>query len=270
MPQRHSYGRIKDKPDSRDFIYHIEQDVKRIEEKVEKTPSPVDLRSQDSPIVDQGQLGSCTANAWAGALAFLEIKDGLQDSSGQLNFSRLFIYYNERVIEGTPTQDSGAELRDGAKTLAGQGSCYETTWPYDISQFATQPPANAVTEGTSHEITQYFRINDGDTASMKACLDAGFPFVFGFTVYDSFESGQVAQTGVVPMPNVNNEQVLGGHAVMCVGYDDNAQTFLCRNSWGTSWGMSGYFTLPYAYLTDPTLASDFWTVRKGTNMVAHP
>jgi C1A family cysteine protease len=298
-PKKHNYnGWRKDHPDSRDFIYHAGQDMKREVKKAEvvetgawddfvtwlknsfcpkptppptpPTPTPpvnnhVDLRPQDSPIEDQGDLGSCTANAWAGALQFLEIKDGLQEKTGGLNFSRLFIYWNERAIEGTTSTDSGAELRDGASTLASQGSCYEATWAYDISKFVVQPPANAYTEGTQHEITQYFRITT--LADIKACLDAGFPFVFGFTVYSSFESDVVAQTGVVPMPGPN-ESILGGHAVMCLGYDDASQRFICRNSWGSSWGQKGYFTIPYAYLINSNLASDFWTVRKGMNMLA--
>jgi len=95
---------------------------------------------------------------------------------------------------------------------------------------------------------------------MKGCLASGYPFVFGFTVYESFESDQVAKTGVAPMP-ATNEKVLGGHAVLAAGYDDGSQRFLVRNSWGPDWGMGGYFTLPYAYLTDANLADDFWTVR---------
>jgi len=97
-------------------------------------------------------------------------------------------------------------------------------------------------------------------SQMKGCLASGFPFVFGFTVYDSFESQDVAKTGVVPMP-ASGESVLGGHAVLAVGYDDGQQRFIVRNSWGTGWGMHGYFTMPYAYLTDRGLASDFWTIR---------
>jgi C1A family cysteine protease len=288
-PKKHNLsGWKKDHYDPNDFIYHAGQDIMKVET-VEKgiwqdfwnwlmsifdpkpNPSPtppdnsvVDMRCLDSPIVDQGDLGSCTANAWAGALAFLEIKDGLQEQTGALNFSRLFIYYNERVIEGTVNTDSGAELRDGAKTLAQQGSCYEATWAYDIGKFAVQPPTNAYTEGTNHEITQYFSITT--LADMKACLDAGFPFVYGFTVYNSFESLSVEVTGVVPMPG-SNDYTVGGHAVMCLGYNDASQRFICRNSWGTDWGQEGYFTIPYAYLSDPTLASDFWTVRKGMNML---
>jgi C1A family cysteine protease len=285
---RHHFGWVKDHPDPRDFIYHPEIDRRAVPVQgniftdfwnwlmslFHPTPPPpppdnkkVDMRSQDSPIEDQGQLGSCTANAVAGALQFLEIKDGLQDSSGQLNFSRLFVYYNERVIEGTVNTDAGAELRDGIKTLASQGSCFETTWPYDISQFTVQPPASAYTEASGHEITSYFSITNLN--DMKACLDAGFPFIFGFTVYDSFESPTVDTTGVVPMPGPL-DYVIGGHAVMCLGYDDSTQRFICRNSWGTGWGMQGYFTIPFAYLSDPNLASDFWTIRRGTNMLASP
>jgi len=95
---------------------------------------------------------------------------------------------------------------------------------------------------------------------MKGCLASSYPFIFGFTVYDSFESQPVAQTGVVPMPG-STERVLGGHCVVAVGYDDSQQRFIVRNSWGTSWGIQGYCTMPYAYLTDSNLASDFWTIR---------
>ena len=92
---------------------------------------------------------------------------------------------------------------------------------------------------------------------MKGCLASGYPFVFGFTVYESFESDQVAQTGHVPMPQAG-EQVVGGHAVLAVGYDDSNQWFIVRNSWGPNWGMQGYFTMPYLYLLDPNLSGDFW------------
>ena len=99
-----------------------------------------------------------------------------------------------------------------------------------------------------------------DLAQMKGCLAAGYPFVFGFTVYDAFESGVVAKTGVLNMPT-SAEQVVGGHAVLCVGYDDAAQRFIVRNSWGAKWGQKGYFTMPYAYMITRGLASDFWTIR---------
>jgi C1A family cysteine protease len=95
---------------------------------------------------------------------------------------------------------------------------------------------------------------------MRGCLAAGYPFVFGFTVYSSFEGQEVAKTGVVSMPTPD-EQVVGGHAVLAVGYDDASQAFIVRNSWGAGWGQEGYFTMPYAYLTTRALSSDFWTIR---------
>jgi C1A family cysteine protease len=146
------------------------------------------------------------------------------------------------------------------KTLASQGACFETTWPYDITQFTDQPSAPAYTEGTQHLILTYQHITDLN--QMKSCLASGYPFVFGITVYDSFESDSVTATGVVPLP-ASTESVLGGHALLAVGYDDSTQTFIFRNSWGTSWGQAGYGTIPYAYLTNPNLASDFWYITKG-------
>ena len=95
---------------------------------------------------------------------------------------------------------------------------------------------------------------------MKTCLAEGFPFVFGFAVYESFEAPEVAKTGVVVMPG-KNEDLLGGHAVLAVGYDDTTQRILVKNSWGTKWGMRGYFTMPYAYVSNRELADDFWVIR---------
>jgi C1A family cysteine protease len=95
---------------------------------------------------------------------------------------------------------------------------------------------------------------------MKGCLASGYPFVFGFTVYSSFEGAKVAQSGIVPMPG-SAEKPIGGHAVLAVGYDDDTREFLVRNSWGPGWGIKGYFKMPYAYLTAPKLATDFWTIR---------
>jgi C1A family cysteine protease len=173
--------------------------------------------------------------------------------------SRLFIYYNERVMEGTVNSDSGAQLRDGVKVVSKLGVCPETDWPYDISLFAQKPPAVAFNNAKKEQVRNYFRIPQ-NANQLKACLGEGFPFVFGFTVYDSFESPAVAKSGVLPMPQPG-EQVLGGHAVCAVGYDDSKQVCIVRNSWGRGWGMKGYFTMPYAYITDPQLASDFWTMR---------
>jgi C1A family cysteine protease len=173
--------------------------------------------------------------------------------------SRLFIYYNERAIEHTVNSDSGAMIRDGMKSVAKQGDCPESLWPYDISNFTAKPSAECYSEALKDKVVQYQRLVQNPN-QMKGCLSSGYPIVFGFTVYESFESSQVSRTGVVPMP-AHGEQVLGGHCVVTVGYDDAQQRFIVRNSWGTSWGMNGYCTMPYAYLIDPNLSSDFWTIR---------
>lgn len=253
MAQPHSYGWIPDLPDQRDHLYAAPVLAPQA------LPSSVDLRPQCPPVYDQGQLGSCTANAIGGAYQFCELKQSLASAFIP---SRLFIYYNERVIEHSVSSDSGAQIRDGIKSVAQQGVCPEDLWPYDIANFAEQPPARCYDAASSHKVNRYQRLAQ-NLNQMRACLASGYPFVFGFTVYNSFESDEVAKTGVVPMPNPD-EQVLGGHAVVAVGYDDSKQQFIVRNSWGASWGLQGYCLMPYAYLTQahPNLASDFWTLRR--------
>jgi C1A family cysteine protease len=173
--------------------------------------------------------------------------------------SRLFIYWHERVVEGLPTwEDTGAELKDGIKTLATLGVCTETTWPYETHKFSTCPPRHAFSEAYHHKVVKYEKLDNKNLTQLKACLASGFPFVCGFTVYNSFESSEVAKTGIVPMP-ASSEKIVGGHAVMVVGYDDDLGVFIVRNSWGIDWGMKGYFTIPYAYFTNISLATDFWT-----------
>jgi C1A family cysteine protease len=182
-----------------------------------------------------------------------------QNLKPDFTLSRLFVYYNERVIEGTVDSDSGAQVRNGFKVVARDGDCPESEWPYDITKFRDKPSRACYKNPYKYRAVQYQRLVQ-NLNQMKGCLASGYPFVYGFTVYESFESQQVAQTGIVPMP-APAEAVLGGHAVLAVGYDDSGQRFIVRNSWGSAWGMQGYFTVSYAYLTDPSLSSDFWTVR---------
>jgi C1A family cysteine protease len=244
------FGWVPDLPDARDHLYAAPPRY------LTALPPSVDLRDQcPKEIYDQGQLGSCTANAIGCAFEFELLKQGAQ------NFmpSRLFIYYNERAMEGTVDTDSGAMIRDGIKSVNKQGVCPEPDWQYDITKFTQKPPQSCYDEGLTHQVTSYQRIPQV-LNQMKGCLASGHPFVFGFTVYSSFESDEVARTGVAPMPSTG-EQVLGGHAVLAVGYDDSSQRFLVRNSWGDSWGMGGYFTLPYAYLTERSLSADFWSIQ---------
>jgi C1A family cysteine protease len=247
------YGWKPDLPDQRDQIYALPAAP------TAALPPRIDLRPQcPATVYDQGQLGSCTANAIAGAIEFDILRQGAADFMP----SRLFIYYNERDIEGTTQSDSGAQIRDGVKSVNLLGVCTETRWPYstqDPGPFQQRPNATAYDEATTHKVDSYQRIPRALLA-MKSCLAAGFPWVFGFTVYQSFESPAAASSGVVPMP-APNEKVLGGHAVLAVGYDDPSARFIVRNSWGPGWGMAGYFTMPYDYLMNPNLSDDFWTIR---------
>lgn len=245
------YGWRPDPPDHRDHMF-----ATRIE--LSKLPPSVDLRSKCPVVYDQAALGSCTGNALAGAHQFEQIK--LRPGRDFIP-SRLFIYYNEREMEGTIQEDAGAIIRDGIKTLVWKGVCPETEWPYIENQFTTCPGDACYKHALDHQVTSYKRILQ-DLHQLKACLAEGYPFVFGFTVYASFESEEVARTGVMKMPEAGEENC-GGHAVMCVGYDDNLHggVFIVRNSWGSGWGDNGYFFMPYQYMTKPGLASDFWSIR---------
>jgi C1A family cysteine protease len=162
-------------------------------------------------------------------------------------------------MEGTVSEDSGAMIRDGIKSVSKKGAPHEALWPYVIAKFRTRPSAAAYKDATKHQAVLYQRVQQ-TTSQLKGCLASGFPFVFGFSVYESFESQAVATSGHAPVPQPGEKQ-LGGHAVMAVGYDDANGWFVVRNSWGPKWGMKGYFTLPYAYLLDDNLADDFWTIR---------
>ena len=243
------YGWVPDLPDHRDQLYSAPVVA------LQAMPPKLDLTPQCPPVYDQGQLGSCTANAIGAAFEFELLKQKLPDFMP----SRLFIYYNERAMEGTVASDSGAQIRNGIKSVSKQGVCPEPGWPYDIAKFKTKPSKACYTEALKHKVTLYQRLSP-TLNQLKGCLASGYPFVFGFTVYDSFESPAVAKSGHAPMPTPG-EAAIGGHAVMGVGYDDSNQWFIVRNSWNTTWGMKGYFTLPYAYVTDPHLADDFWTIR---------
>ena len=240
------YGWKKDIPDLRDYLYRSFQ--------VDITiPDKVDLRATCSAIENQEQLGSCTANALVGNLEFLEQKEAVPFQ----DISRLFIYFNERWIEGDTREDNGAQLRDGIKSLIKWGYCSESRVPYDITKFAKKPSCIAYAEAKKHKITSYLSIRSMD--EMRHCLADGYPFVFGFDVYESFESDEVARTGIVPIPK-DGESYLGGHAVCAVGYDQTKELFIVRNSWGSNWGDKGYCYMPFELIEKN--ANDFWSIRK--------
>jgi len=247
------YGWRRDLPDHRDETCDFSVSHPGL---FGSLPASVDLRAGCAPLYDQGALGSCTANAIAAAFQFDQHKE---DGVEEFMPSRLFIYYNERSVEGTTGQDSGAMIRDGVKSVHKLGVCPEFMCPYDVDKFTDAPSKECYDAAKAHTATRYHRVPQ-TTRQMKACLAAGFPFVFGFTVLTSFESDEVAKTGEMPMP-CDDDQPLGGHAVCCVGYDDAREVFIVRNSWGDGWGDGGYFYMPYDFISNSNLASDFWTIR---------
>jgi len=239
------YGWLPDLPDQRDHFYAAPVAPAGV------LPARVDLRPDCPPVYDQGRLGSCTA----AAIEFDRLKQKLADFTS----SRLFVYYNERAIEHTIDSDSGAQIRDGINSVARQGEGPESERQYVISKFKTKPTARCYAEALKYKVVLYQRLTP-ILSRLKGYLASGYPFVFGFTVYESFESAQVARNGHASLPK-SGERAIGGHAVAGVGYDDTRQWFIVRNAWGGRWGIKGYFTLPYAYVTDDNLASDFWTIR---------
>jgi C1A family cysteine protease len=250
------YGWIRDTPDPRDLRYvrFVGAGLKG------SSPESVDLRPNDNPIYEQGELGSCQSQAAIGNAQFLEKKDGLP----AFMLSRLELYYNVRVLQDTVKEDSGGSLRNCIKVLVKQGVCLEAIWPYIISKFKRRPNETAYEDGLKRVVKSYYAL-DG-LEDMKDCLASGFPFIFGVAVYDSFLMDDVTETGIVPMPDPMIENFMGGHALMCVGFDDAKQWFIFRNSFGTEWGDHGYGYIPYEYLSNPELAADFWTIRRGGQM----
>jgi C1A family cysteine protease len=253
-------GWVRDIPDPRDHMFSASISV------LQTLPDKVDLLPEFS-IYDQGRIGSCTANALAGAIQFDRLKN--QQTPDFLP-SRLFIYYNERQIEGHVATDSGAQIRDGIRTLAKLGVCPEGEWPYDDTppgneggafpknaRAATEPKKICYQDAKNYLISSYHRLTPS-LNQLQGCIASGYPFVFGFTVFSGWYS-QTPQPAVIPLPSAN-ESMIGGHAVMCVGYDNKTGLFKIRNSWGRGAGDNGYFYMPYAYLTGGNLAADFWVI----------
>ena len=240
---KHKYGWIPSKPhDAKKYsLFHTA---------LPTLPVSIDLRPKDCPIYDQTTLGSCTANGSGGVFEYVQ---------RDITPSRLFIYWNTRNIEGTTDEDSGGTIHDAVQTLVANGVCSETLWPYDVDQFETKPPQICYNAAKLDVAVNYFNLETLE--DIKQCLSAEFPVVFGITLYESFEGNDVATTGIVPVPH-KHEQVIGGHCMVVVGYDDtdpNNKTFIIRNSWGTGWGQKGYAIIPQDMFEQ--YASDFWTVR---------
>jgi len=256
---KRKYGWRPDVPDYRDYEFSKLLSLKSY--KNVELPKSVNLRDCCSPVEDQGSLGSCTANALVGLMEYNQCFNNNQNKN-TIDLSRLFVYYNERVLINTIDIDSGAFLRDGIKTLSSDGVCTESDWKYDLNLWKEKPLEECYVKAKNNVISSYYRLNT--LMDMKQALANGNPFVFGFSVYSNFESPEVAHTGILNMPG-QLESSRGGHAVMCIGYDDDTQRFLVRNSWGTKWGLKtpgleGHYTMPYEYLTNRNLSDDFWTI----------
>lgn len=248
----HFFGWKPSLSDKRDWLYSAPF------HSIGKLPKEVDLRKTGfvQPRRDQGRLGSCTANAVASCHYFSQAKQGQKP----FNPSRLGIYWMERDIEGTVNYDSGAYGRDGFKAIQKNGIWPEEMQPYNISNFKKKPSADCYKEGLRHQGLQYFVVSK-NLEQLQGCLAEGFPFAFGFTVYDSFESATVARTGIMPLPR-HGESVLGGHEVYAIGYKfiNNMLYFICANSWNTSWGDKGDFYMPASFMTGRD-CSDYNTLR---------
>src|SRR5258708_4521951 len=260
--QTKNLGWVRDLPDPRDRMFSAPLQA------LQALPPSVDLRPTCPPVYDQGRIGSCTANAIAGAVQFDRLKKG---DTPDFVPSRLFIYYNERAIEGHTGYDSGAQIRDGIKSISKLGVCPETEWPYDDTPAPTdggafpagapdgqKPPPKAYQDALKYTAVQYQRLTQS-LAQFKGALASGYPFCLGITGFKSFRSGPGKQATVTPLPTANDTPV-GGHAVLAVGYDDSRGQFIVRNSWGPNQAEHGYFYLPYEYVLDHQLASDFWVV----------
>lgn len=246
------YGWKPQKPDARDKKFKKVKLLRAI-----TLPSSVDLRENMPEVCDQSTLGSCVANAIGSGHQFEQIKQKLPDIWQP---SRLFIYYGAREIDGNIDIDSGAEIRDGIKFVAKVGVCPEYMWEYNINKFTEKPPSKCYDIAAAHTVANYMALDNTDINQLKLCLAEGYPFTFGFTVYESFESPEVASTGIMPIPK-KDEVTMGGHAVLAVGYLDSIKCFIIRNSWGKNWGKDGYFYMPYSVMTNPGLTADFWTIR---------
>lgn len=250
------YTVIKDKADFRDSRYSD-----RHKARATYTTS-FDLRPKCSPVVDQGQLGSCTANAIvSGVREFVMIND---EKRPMVGLSRLFIYWYEREMEGDINEDGGASLRDGMKAITNIGVCTESLLPYDVTKFTIAPNESQIKEASNYKLSGYQRVSS--LVQMKDALIHSHPIAMSMTIFESFESEDVAKTGIVPMPQPN-EQQLGGHATCIVGFDDKLHggCFIVRNSWGDSWGDKGYFYLPYGMLK---YFMDAWTVQYGKKFLS--
>lgn len=237
-----------------------------------KLNQKIDLREGCSPIEDQEALGSCTAHAGVGLLEYYERRRYRK----HIDASRLFLYKATRNLLGW-TGDTGAYMRTTMAAMALFGVPPEEYWEYNITDFDEEPSAFCYSFGQNYQALQYYRLDKPGISresllhSIKVRLKHKLPMAFGFTVFSSIE--QAGDTGMIPLP-CPRDRVIGGHAVMAVGYNDKLEihnenceeastvgALIIRNSWGTEWGDNGYGYLPYEYILY-RLAIDWWSLIK--------
>jgi C1A family cysteine protease len=262
--QHHHYGWRLSPPDARDAAFTFDETTV-----VGTAPPEIDPRgTYMPPIYDQGQLGSCTANAVAAATQADMHIDGMPYDKHRP--SRLLVYWMERKLENDLGQgDTGAFGRDGFKAIQKSGWVPERDYKYVISKFEDTPSDKILEEALANAYPKKYGPVAQTQSAIQAALAIQQTVAFGFTVYESFESDDTMSSGVVPMPDTAHEQVLGGHETLIVGYLQSHPGYaLVRNSWGkdvytdldgaSEYG-GGYFLMPWAYITNPSLASDFRT-----------
>lgn len=245
-PNRHGLGLVKSLPDQRDFKFRATRAA------LVQLPATFDHRYSVKQVFDQGNLGSCTGHGTVGALRILIGKERGKDYVG----SRLAAYYLGRQLENTIDVDAGAQIRDVVKQMSKAGVVSEADWPYDVRRFREPPPPAAMNAAVAHSVDEYLAVPN-DVTQMRAAIHARWQCVIGIAVYESFDSTTVAKTGKVPVPGLE-EALLGWHCVYLVGWTKTA--FYAVNSWGTGWGAGGLFTLPNAFIENPDLGGDFWSL----------
>jgi C1A family cysteine protease len=251
MANLHKFGCKFDLPDERDLQINTSKLCA-----VTHLPDQIDLRKTGniSSVYDQGQIGSCLYNASATALDFVRKKT----NRNFMRPSRLFAYYNGRLMEGTTNQDCGTQTRTAIKSLAKFGAPYEALWPYDISKVTLRPPLHTYNSAKDDLVVEYRRLETSPGQVLQV-LATGYPVIFGFMVYTRFESSNMSIVGMLDVPG-SDEILQGGHGVLAVGYDNLHKQVLVQNSYGKDWGLGGYFWISYDYLADPNLTSDFWVI----------
>lgn len=247
MGFKRGFGWVRDYPDFRDqkFAYKAKVDV----------PLPPAVFNIVPDVRDQGELGACVFFMVNTLMGSVIAANDMPDESWRI-LSPLYGYYKYREALGDVSYDSGASIRDAFKVVKDYGICREGLWPYNLEMWDVAPCQEAETDARNRQLISYHVLETLD--DMLSCLAEGFCFGCGISVYDSFMD--VGTSGKVPMPS-RNEHWLGGHALTIWGYHKADGMFYGQNSWGQSWGKAGRFTIPFEFLTDKGLASDFWTIR---------